>query len=93
MLTITPWEHGRLALQQLSRVARSRAVPGPPSLPARLSLRRELLPPRRQGAPDSPAGGLLYTFGHSGMRGNPFLVSDGEGLLGLPQMLLLCWYF
>ena len=49
VLTITPWEHGRLALQQLSRVARSRAVPGPPSLPARLSLRRELLPPDARG--------------------------------------------
>ena len=49
MLTVTPWERGRLALQQLSRVARSRAVPGPPALPARLSLRRELLPPDARG--------------------------------------------
>ena len=59
----------------------------------RLSLRRELLPPRRQQAPDSPAGGRLYSFGRSAMRGNPLRVSDGEGLLGLPQMLLFCWYF
>ena len=75
------------------RGPRTSLPPGALVTPARLSLRRERLPPRRQRAPDSPAGGRLYSFGRSAMRGNPFRVSDGEGLLGLLQMRLLCWYF